>query len=50
MGFEDVTKKDIMEIGTSWKVVKGEALNKLGCKRRVRSRVVLSWLTAAVSF
>ena len=48
LGWEDVINKDLKEMGTSWKGVKREALNRLGWRRSVRSCVGLRWLGAAV--
>ena len=48
--WEDVIKKDLKEMGTSWEGVKREALNRLRWKRSVRSCVSLRWLGAAVSY
>ena len=42
MGREDVIKKDVKEMGTSWEGVERETLNRLGWRRRVRSYVGLS--------
>ena len=39
--WEDVIKKDLKEMGTSWEGVKSVALNKLGLRRSVRSCVGL---------
>jgi hypothetical protein len=50
LGWEDVIKKDLKEMGTSWVGVKREALNRLGWRRIVRSCVGLRRLGAAVSF
>ena len=49
LGWEDVIKKDLKEMGTSWAGVKREALNRLGWRRSVRSCVGLRRLGAAVS-
>ena len=49
LGWEDVIKKDLKEMGTSWAGVKREALNRLGWRRSLRSCVGLSQLGAAVS-
>ena len=46
---EDVTKKDFMEMGTSWDGVKREALNRLGWRRSVRSNDGLRRLDAVVN-
>ena len=35
LGWEDVIKKDLKEMGTSWEGVKKEALNRLGWRRSV---------------
>jgi hypothetical protein len=40
-GLEDVIKKDLKEMGTSWAGVKREPLNRLGWRSRVRSCVGL---------
>ena len=50
LGWKDVIKKDLKEMGTSWEDVKREALNRLGWRRSVRSCVGLRWLGAAVSY
>ena len=47
--WENVTRKDLKETGTSWEDVKRETLNRLGWKRSVCSCVGLKWLGAAVS-
>ena len=49
LGREDVLKKDLKEMGTSWEGVKREALNRLGWRRGVRSCIGLRGLGAAVS-
>jgi hypothetical protein len=49
LGWEDVIKKDLKEMGTSWAGVKRETLNRLGWQRSVRSCVGLRWLGAVVS-
>ena len=49
LGWEDVIKKDLKEMGTSWAGVKRDALNRLGWRRSVRSCVGLRQLGAAVS-
>jgi hypothetical protein len=49
LGWEDVIKKDLKEMGTSWADVKREALNRLGWRRSVRSCVGLRGLGAAMS-
>ena len=49
LGWEDVIKKDLRELGTSWEGVKGEASNRLGWSRSLRSCVGLRRLGAAVS-
>jgi hypothetical protein len=41
LGWEDVLKKDLKEIGTSWEGVKSEVLNRLGWRRSVCSCVGL---------
>ena len=38
LGWEDVIKKYLKEIGASWEAIKMEALNGLGWRRRVRRR------------
>jgi hypothetical protein len=48
LGWEDVIKKDLRKMGTSWDILKREALNKLEWRRKVRSCVGLRWLGAAV--
>jgi len=42
-------KKDLREMGASWEGVKREALNRWGCKGRVRRCLGLGWLSALVS-
>jgi len=37
MGWKDIVRKDLREIGTSRERVKREALNKFGWRRSVRS-------------
>ena len=49
LGWKDVIKKDLKEIGTSWEDVKREALNRLGWRRSVRSCFELKWLGTVVS-
>jgi hypothetical protein len=49
LGWEDVMKKDLKEMGTSWAGVKREALNRLGWRRSMRNSVGLRGLGAAVS-
>ena len=49
LGWEDVIRKDLKEMGTSWEGVTREALNRLGWRWSVRSCVGLSRLGAAVS-
>jgi hypothetical protein len=49
LGWEDVIKIDLKEMGTSWAGVKREALNRLVWKRSVRSCVGLKRLGVAVS-
>jgi hypothetical protein len=49
LGWEDVIKKDIKEMGTLWAGVKREALNRFWWRRSVRSCVGLRRLDAAVS-
>ena len=50
MGWEDVVRKDLREMGTSWEGVKREALNRLGWRRNARSSVGLMQFGAAVSY
>ena len=50
LGWQDVIKKGLKEMGTSWEGVKREALNRLGWSRSVRSCVGLRRLGAAVSY
>ena len=50
LGWENVINKDLKEMGTSWEVVKKEALNRLGWRKSVRSCVGLRRLGAAVSY
>jgi hypothetical protein len=49
LGWEDVIKEDLKEIGTSWESVKREALNRLGWRRSVRICVGLRRLCSSVS-
>ena len=49
LGWEDVIKKDLKEMGTFWEGVKREALNRFGWRRSVHSSVGLRWLHAVVS-
>jgi len=49
MRWEDIAKKNLIEMGTSWKGAKIEALNRLGQRRSVRGYVGLRQLGAAVS-
>ena len=49
MGWEDVARKDLKEMGTSLEGVKREALNRLGWKKSVRSCVGHRRLDAAVT-
>ena len=49
LGWEDIIKKDLKEMRTSWEGVKREALNGFGRKRSVRCCVGLRRLGAAVS-
>jgi len=49
LGWEDVIKKYLKEIETSWEGVKREALNRLGQRRRRCSYVSLRWLGAVMS-
>jgi hypothetical protein len=46
---EDVIKKDLKEMGTSWDGEQREAFNRLGWRRSVLSCVGPRWLGAAVS-
>ena len=48
LGWEDVIKKDLKEMGTSWEGVKRETLNRLGLRRSLRSCVSLRQLRATV--
>jgi hypothetical protein len=41
LGWEDVTRKDLREMGTSWEDVKREALKELGWRRSACSCVGL---------
>ena len=50
LGWEDVIKKDLKEMGVSWEGVKRGALNRLGCRRGLRSFVGLRWLGDVVSY
>ena len=47
--WENFTKKDLKEMGTSWEGVKRKAMNKLVWRRSVCSTVGLRRLVAAVS-
>ena len=49
LGWEDIINKYLKEIGTTWEVVKRDALNRLGWRRSVRSCIDLRQLGAAVS-
>ena len=49
LGWEDVIKKDLKEMGTSWEGVTRETLNRLEWRKSVRSCVGLRWLCAGVS-
>ena len=49
LGWEEVIRKDLKEIETSWDDVKRKALNRLRWRRSVRTCVGLMWLGAAVS-
>ena len=49
LGWEDVIKKDLKEMGTSWEGLKRVALNSLGWRRSVRSCVGFRRYGAAVS-
>jgi len=39
LGWEDVVRKDLREMGTLWESVKRKAFNRLGWRRKVRSCV-----------
>ena len=49
LGRGEVVRKDLREMNTFWESVKRGALKRLGCRKRVRSFVVLRRLGAAVS-
>ena len=49
LGWEDVIKKDLKDMGTSWEGVQRESLNRLGWKKSVRSCFGLRRLGAKVS-
>ena len=49
LGWDDVIKKDLKEVGTFWRSVKREALKGLGWSRSVRSCVDPRRVCAAVS-
>jgi hypothetical protein len=49
LGWEDVIKKDLKEMGTSWEGVKREALNRLGWRRSMHSFFGLRRPGAAMS-
>ena len=49
LGWGDVIKKDLKKMGTSWKGVNREALNRLGWSRSMRSCVGLRRFGATVS-
>jgi len=49
MGWEDVAKKNLKEMGIFWEGVKREALNRLGWRRSPRICVGLRRLGAVVS-
>ena len=49
LGWEDVIKKYLNEMGTFWEDMKRETLNRLGWRRSLRSCVCLSRLVAAVT-
>ena len=49
LGWEDVIKKNLKEIGTSWEGVKRDALNRLGWNWSLRRCVAFRWLSAVVS-
>jgi hypothetical protein len=49
VGWEDIVRKDLREMGTSWESVKTEALSRLGWRRRVHSCVGLRWMGAIVN-
>ena len=46
---ENIARKYLREMGTSWKGVKREALNRIGWSKSVRDSVGLRHLNAAVS-
>ena len=48
LGWKDSAEKDLRGIQTSWEGLKREALNRLGCRRSVRSRVGLRRHGAAI--
>ena len=49
LGWEDVAKKDLKEMGTSWEGMKRKPLKRLEWRRSVRRCISLRWLGAAVS-
>lgn len=49
MGWEEVIRKDLKNIGLSWEVAKVEAQNRGGWRRSVRQSTVLRRLPAAMS-
>ena len=48
LGWEDLAKKDLKEIGSSWEDIKREALITLGWRRSVRSCIGLRRLGARI--
>ena len=50
LGWEDIIKKDLKEMGTSCEGVKREVLNRLGWRRSVRNCVGLRRLGVVVSY
>jgi hypothetical protein len=48
LGWDDVVRKDLSKMGTSWEGVKREALNRLGGRRSVCRCISLRWLGAEV--
>ena len=49
MGWEEVVRKDLKEMGTSSYGIKREDVNRLGWRMRTRRCVGLRWLGPAVS-
>jgi hypothetical protein len=47
--WEEVVRRDLKEIGTSWQGLKREALSRLGWRKGVHNIAGLKWLGAAVS-